>query len=69
LAFIKHYLDMEANSVALVGYGFIALAGAMNLLRWRSRRRAIEKFHNPKARDGHQRAAEREEAWYGEALP
>jgi len=60
---------MEANSEALAGYGFIALAGAMNLLRWRSKRRSIEKFDKPNETDGHRRAAEREEAWYGDVRP
>jgi hypothetical protein len=59
---------MEANSIALAGYGFIALAGAMSVLRWRSKRRLIAKLPKPNETDGHRRAAEREEAWYGEAL-
>jgi len=59
---------MEANSFALVGCGCIALVGATKLLRWRSKRRSIEKLEKPNEGDGHRRAAEREEAWYGEAL-
>jgi len=66
--YIKHYRGMEANSIALAGYGFIALASAMSLLRWRSKRRSLEKVDKPNETDGHRRAAEREEAWYGEAL-
>jgi hypothetical protein len=41
--------------------------GAMKLLRWASKRLSIEKFDKPNETDGHQRAAEREEAWYREA--
>ncbi len=59
---------MEATSVALAGSGFIALAGAVYLLGRRSKRRPIQKLGEPNETDGHRRAAEREEAWYGEAI-
>lgn len=59
---------MEANSIALAGYGLIALAGAMNLLSWRSKRRSVEKLDKPNETAGHQRTAGREETWYTEAL-
>ena len=59
---------MDANSVALACFGFIAMAGAIYLLRRRNKRRSIEKFAKLNETDGHRRAAEREEAWYREAL-
>jgi hypothetical protein len=66
--FVTHYLGMEAISVASACYGFIALAGAMCLLRRRNKRRSIENIPQPNETDGHRRAVEREEAWYGRAL-
>jgi hypothetical protein len=63
-----HFFVMESNTLALTGYGFIVLAGAMNILRWRKTQRTIEKLDRPSEADGHRRAAERDEAWYSTAL-
>jgi hypothetical protein len=58
---------MEANTTALAGYGFVALSGAMSVLRWRSQRQSAQRFDRYQT-DGHRRDEEREEGWYANAL-